>query len=106
MTYTLDICGERRLKDPTEATVEAAVGGLDAKKGDAFLVLSTTDMDYIQTSGDARVGFDLEYQERDTDHHYRAKGTLTAAEVVRALVSYRRGDAQWKEMAEWEHVSL
>src|SRR5437773_9190200 len=62
MNCTLDICGGDKIKNPTEADIREAVFALDTNKGEAFLVLGATDTTYIQTSGDQRVGFDLEYQ--------------------------------------------
>lgn len=104
MSYILDICGDKKIQNPTEADIRQAVFALDTKQGDAFLVLGPTDMTYIQTSGDKEVGFDLEYQETDVEHHYRAKRDLTADEVVKALVLYSTGSDEWKRIAEWELI--
>lgn len=104
MNCTLDICGDRKIQSPTESDIRQAVFALDTKKDDAFLVLGLTDMTYIQTSGDQKVGFDLEYQETDAKHHYRAKRDLTADEIVKALVSYSAGSEEWKRTAEWELI--
>src|SRR5512134_3313570 len=104
MNYTLDICGARKIQNPTEADIRQAVFALDTKQEDAFLILGPTDMTYIQTSGDPRVGFVLEYQEADAKHHYRAKRELTADEIVKALVSYAASTDDWKTAAEWEPI--
>jgi hypothetical protein len=100
----LDVCGDKKIQNPTEADIRQAVFGLDTKKGEAFLVLGPTDMTYIQTSGDQKVGFDLEYQQTDANHHYRAKRDLTADEVIKALTSYCIGSDDWKKATEWEHI--
>ena len=104
MNCTLDICGHKKIQNPTESDIRQAVFALDTKKGDAFLILGLTDMTYIQTGGDQRVGFALEYQETDAKHHYRAKRALTADEIVKALVAYSTGADDWKTMAEWEVI--
>jgi hypothetical protein len=104
MNCTLDICGDKKIQSPTEADIRQAVFALDTKKGEAFLVLGPTDMTYIQTSGDQKVGFDLEYQETDAKHHYRAKRDLTADEIVKVLSLYSTGSDEWKRMAEWELI--
>jgi hypothetical protein len=102
MSYTLDVCGARKIQNPTEADIRQAVFALDTTKGDAFLVLGPTDMTYIQTRGDQKVGFALEYQETDTEHHYRAQRDLAADEIVKVLVSYSIGSDDWKSMVKWE----
>jgi hypothetical protein len=102
MNYTLDICGGNRIPNPSEADIRQAVFALDARKGDAFLVLGPTETTYIQTSGDQKVGFDLEYQESDMKHHYLATRDFTAEEIAKALVSYSAGSEDWKRMTEWE----
>jgi len=104
-TMTLDICGDKKIKNPTESDVRQAVFALDTKKSDAFLILGPTEMTYIQATGDQNVGFKLEYQETDTKHHYRAKRDLAADEIVKALVAYSTGADGWKTMAEWEPVT-
>jgi hypothetical protein len=102
MHCTLDICGNKNVQNPNEADLRQAVFALDTKKGDAFLILGLTDATYIQCSGDQKIGFDLEYQETDANHHYRAKRDFTADEIVKALVSYSTGSDDWKRAAEWE----
>jgi len=114
---TLDICGARKIQNPTESDLRQAVFALDTKKDEAFLILGSTEMTYIQTTGDQKVGFVVEYQAGDAKHHYRAKPRdlsrinprwprcdLTADEVVKALVSYSAGADDWKTMAEWERI--
>ena len=105
MNCTLDICGDKKIPNPSEADIRQAVFGLDTNKGEAFLILGPTDMTYIQTSGDKKVGFDLEYQEADANHHYRAKRDFTAEEVVKALVSYSTGSDDWKKTTKWEPIT-
>ena len=104
MSYTLDVSGERTVPNPTEADIRTAVFALDTTKNAAFLILGQTKMTYIQTSGDTKAGFELEYQESDVKHHYRAKRRFTADEIVKALVSYMSGTAEWKQMTEWEPI--
>jgi hypothetical protein len=104
MKYTLDICGDKKIENPTGEEIRQAVLGLDTKKGEAFLILGSTDMTYIQTSADPEAVFDLEYQEVDSKHHYRAKRDFSAEEVVKALVSYSSGADDWKKVSEWELI--
>ena len=106
MNCTLEICGHKKILNPTEADIRQAVFALDTKSDDAFLVLAPTDMTYIQASGDQKVGFDLEYQETDIQHHYRATRDLTADEIVKVLVSYSIASDDWRRMVEWELLEL
>ena len=104
MNCTLDICGHKKIQNPTESDIRQAVFELDTKKSDAFLILGPTHMTYIQIGGDQNVGFEVEYQDTDAKHHYRAKRSLTADEILRALVSYATGADEWKTMTEWEPI--
>jgi hypothetical protein len=106
MNCTLDICGGKKIQNPTEADIRQEVFALDTETNDAFIILGPTDMTYIQTSGDQKIGFDLEYQETDIKHHYRAKRSIAAEEVVKALVSYSIASDDWKHMVEWELLEL
>jgi hypothetical protein len=106
MNCTLDICGDKKIQNPTEADIRRAVFALDTEMNDAFLILGRTDVAYIQTSGDQKAGFELEYQEDDIKHHYRATRDLTADEIVKALVSYSIGSDDWKRLVEWELLEL
>ena len=106
MKTDLDICGSSNIRNPTETDIRQAVFALDTKINDAFLILSRTEMTYIQTTGDQNVGFTLEYQEDDLQHHYRAKRSLTADEIVKAFALYSTGSDEWKNMAEWEQMQL
>lgn len=107
MNCTLDICGDREIQNPTEADIRQALSSLDTGKNDAFLILATSDLTYIQTSGDRNVGFDLEYQEGDTGHHYRAqRDDFTAEEIIKAMASYCAGADNWKNIAEWMRIDV
>ena len=63
----LEICGDRRIENPTDEEVRWAVLELDTGNDDAFLILSGGEMSYVQCAGDRNVGFDLEYQEGGID---------------------------------------
>ena len=103
MSYTLDICGEKKIQNPTEADIRQAISILDADKNSAFLILGTWDMTYIQSSGDTKDGFDLEYQDGDLKHHYRAN-KFKAEEIIKAMTSYSTGTDNWKKTAEWKQI--
>jgi hypothetical protein len=104
LNCTLEIAGENRIQNPTEADIREAVLAMDTKRGGAFLVIVVSKMTYLQASGDQRMGFEMEYQEADIQHHYRAKRRFTSDEAVKALTSYTTGADKWKTTAKWEHI--
>jgi hypothetical protein len=107
MEYTLDICGEKQIQNPTEADIRQAVLSLDTDKNSAFVILATSDMTYLQAIGDNNVGFDLEYQDGDTEHHYQAKrNNITGEEIIRKLVLYCAGTDDWKKAEEWGAIKV
>jgi len=105
MNYTLDVCGNKKIQNPTPSDIQQAVLGLNTKKGDAFLILGPTDTTYIQAGGDQKVGFDVEYQQDDTQHHYRATSAFTSDDVVNIFVSYLNHTEDWKQMTGWEKIT-
>jgi hypothetical protein len=107
MNWILDICGDKKINHPTEADIREAVIALTiTTKNDAFLVLGPADWTYIQTMKRQTDAFDLEYQENDLKHHYRATRNFTADQIIKAFTSYLTGSDDWKRMAEWEHMNL
>ena len=105
VNLTLDVCGRRKIQNPTESDIRREVYALDTNKDEAFLILGPTDMTYIQATGDRKHDFIVEYQDSDVGHHYRAKRKLTTDQIVTALVSYSIGSEAWKRAAEWEHIT-
>jgi len=104
MSYSLNISGKKILQRPSEADIRAIVSALDARDCAAFLVLGLTETFYIQAAAEGNGGFDVEYQENEVDHRYRAKRHFTADETVKVLVSFKSGGTDWKQMADWERV--
>lgn len=103
--YELNINDSRRIPGPSDREVTDAINTLSAKKIFYFVILSRSEMDYIQVCTNANGGYDLEYQESDTDHHYRAvKKDLKPGEMVKAFIRYRKGDPGFKKITEWERI--
>ena len=105
-SMVMEVSGKKRIVDPTDQDIRDCLAAFDdytVDRGEAFLVLGPTDMTYIQTSGDKENGFDVEYQEGDTEHHYRAaRADFGLDEVARMLLAFRDGNPDWKNMAQWE----
>ena len=104
-SLALDVCGTRKVRNPTQNDIRREVYALDTSRDEAFLILGTTDMTYIQTTGDRAHDFIVEYQESDAKHHYRAKRKLTADEIANVLIAYSSGSDFWKHTAEWERIT-
>lgn len=61
----------------------------------------------MQAAGDREAGFILEYQEGDTDWHFKAtREKIPLAEVVKAFQLYASGDGGWKAILDWERIEL
>lgn len=104
LSCTLTIAGEKKIPNPSATDIRGAIMAMDTQRGGAFLVIAVSEMTYIQTSGDQRLGFELEYQEADVQHHYRAKRRLDSEEIVNVLSSYAAGDADWKTATDWTPI--
>lgn len=86
----------------TEDLLEEKLRSLPGK-GDSFLILSKTEMDYMQTAGSFQEGFILEYQGGSTDEHYTcANDPLTNDQVVQAFKDYLNENANWKSDLIWQ----
>ena len=106
MNCTLKIGGNKTIQNPSEPDIRQAVFALDNTKGDAFLILFRTELTYILAVGDQNVGFLMEYQKSDVNHHYRATRKFTADELAKAMVSYATSSDDWQKTAEWELIKV
>ena len=83
---------------------DAIASSLAAVRG--FAILSRDEMTYIQTSGSAREGFVLEYQDGDNDRHYRCPAELSLERVTLAFLSYAQGTDSWKTSLRWNKEDI
>lgn len=94
----LDICGARKIKNPTDEQIRIELGNLSTKNEDSFAILGPSEMTYIQAGGDKSVGFHLEYQDGSVDAHFQATNEkITLDEVVSAFIAFRDGHADWQK---------
>lgn len=104
-TYELNINDSRMVQDPSDKDITDAIKALAAKKVFYFVILSKSEMDYMQVCTNANGGYDLEYQEADTEHHYRAvKKDVKPNEITKAFIRYRKGDPGFKKITKWEQI--
>ena len=102
----LDVCGARKIKNPTDEQIRIALGSLSTKNEDSFAILGPSDMTYIQASGDKSVGFHLEYQEGSVDAHFQTTDEkITLGQVVSAFIAYRDASAGWQKAFTFEKIT-
>ncbi len=90
----------------TEDLIEEKLRSLPGEN-DSFLILSKSDMVYMQTAGNFNEGFILEYQEGSVDEHYSCiNDPLTNDQVVKAFKDYLNGNLNWKKDLIWEKEDL
>ncbi|NLE57132.1 MAG: hypothetical protein GX616_02140 [Planctomycetes bacterium] len=106
-SVTLTLSSGTEIKDPSDEQIRAALKSLDVKRdGEGFAILARSDMTYVQVSGDAKTGFDLEYQEETVDQHYRAeREDYPLDEVVRVLIAYRDGTVRWAGIGHFAKIT-
>ena len=103
----IEVTGEEHSGSATEEQIVEALALLTGESGEAFAILSASEMTYIQTSGWPEVGFDLEYQEGSLEQHYRCtKESLNLAEITRAFKQYLRNDPSYKSELPWERDEM
>jgi hypothetical protein len=104
----LTVSGDVTIEDPTDHDIRAALESFEARNvedSNAFVILSQDDWTYIQSGGYKGIGFDLEFQEGDLDHHYRAtREDFTLDDIASILSAYRAGNPEWKDMAQWKRL--
>jgi hypothetical protein len=104
---TLEINGARWIQNPSDDQILNELANLRREDGDSFAILSATDDTYIQIVGDARAGFELEYQEGNIDTHFRATDQdITLAQVVKAFIGFRDGNTIWRNGFTFVKLSL
>jgi hypothetical protein len=104
---TLEINDAKWIPNPSDGQILNELANLREADGDSFAILSATDETYIQTAGDARVGFELEYQEGSIDAHFRATDkNITLAQVVKAFIGFRDGNTAWRSGFTFVKLSL
>jgi hypothetical protein len=102
----LDICGARKIKNPTDEQIRIELGNLSTKNEDSFAILGPSEMTYVQVSGDKSVGFRLEYQEGSVHAHFRATDErIILDRVVSALIAYRNSNPGWRKSFTFEKIT-
>ena len=86
----------------TESTIADAIRSLDGND-DSFVILAAANQVYIQTAGDPKSGFVLEYRDGSEDQHFTcAEADLTVDLVVQAFQRYLSNDSRWRTDMAWQ----
>ena len=102
LAMELIVNGDKQAGLVSDRQIERSIRSLTGK-GDSFAILARADQDYIQTSGDSRNGFVLEYREGSEEKHFSCSSTeLSVEQVISAFQSYLAADDKWKSELEWQ----
>ena len=61
---------------------------------------------YIQAGGEFDDPYCLEYRDGDNEHHFRAAGEYTKAQVEQAFAWYLNNDSRWRTEYPWEKQEI
>lgn len=81
--------------DASIETITKALIKIRDKKQDAFLILSVSDLTYIQVEW-TNEGYIVEYQEESTASHFVATELMSIDDVKSVLIEYLQGGNSWK----------
>ncbi len=91
----------KAIREPNSSQIAEELRG-HAQSGGGFAILERDKQTYIQAAGDEATGFVVEYQDGDTDQHFKAtREKISLSDVVKAFSSYAAGDGAWKGMFQW-----
>ncbi len=88
----------RSLENPDETTIQLALS-----KMRLGAVLRRDEVSYVETCAEQE-GFSIEYQEDNTENHFKAAGNFSLARVTGVFIAFAKGDSSWKESFEWRKV--
>ena len=106
-TMKLSLSNGTELLSPSDDQIRKALNSLNVERdGEGFAVLGPSDMTYVQVSGDASIGFDIEYQEESASEHYRAaREDYSLDEIVTVLIAYRDGQIGWSGIGDFRKIT-
>ena len=106
MTVEFVVNGETVEEPITAELIARSIRSLTGD-GDSFAILAKDAQVYIQTSGDPKSGFVLEYRDGSEAEHYTCVNSeLSADEVINAMQRYLADDSRWKTDIEWQSLSF
>lgn len=91
--------------EATPEVIESSIPKLLAHR-DPYAILDLGAGTYMQALQKEEDAYELEHQLVTTACHYRAAGTLTAAQVISVFKSYAFGKKEWAREIIWEKMDL
>lgn len=87
--------------------VARAVRSLTAV-GEAFIIMSPSPESetYVQAAGTPDEAFIIERRDGCAGEHYRGDRRVTADELIRLLIGYLAGTADWSRLLSWHRVRV
>ena len=77
------------------------------EQGDCEYVILQDDNKFLQTAGDARSGYTLEYNDGSDRMQFRATDKkISGTAITDAFVAYLNHDASWRTQFTWEQFKL
>jgi hypothetical protein len=102
----LIVNGDVQENPASNAAISEAIGSL-AGNEDGFVILASSQMSYLQTTGGPRAGRVLEYQQGSPDEHYACTTPgLGTEDVIRTFQRYLAGDDRWRTDLTWVRENL
>ena len=98
----LELESGNTIKDPKYEDFPSALRELESEKS-LYAILESNSGEFIQTAGNKKDGYKIEYQEESIEKHYQLEGRFTLEQVIRIFQQYAKGDNSWKE--DFEMVS-
>jgi len=78
----------------TDSDIQAAFDD-DPGRGE-FIILSQSEMVYMQAGGEYEGPYTLEYQQGNLDEHYQCTEDLNKTQVQTAFIKYLNNDTTWQ----------
>jgi hypothetical protein len=96
----LTSAGSVNFTNATEIDIRTAFA--DDAGRDEFIILSQSELTYMQASGECEGPYTLEYQDASTDKHYQCPDDLNKDQVQAAFLKYLNNDTSWRTGIQWQ----
>jgi hypothetical protein len=103
-TMKLSIDGRDEGTNPSPEQIASAVAAMAAGEAE-FVVLEKESQSYMQTSGTAKDGFDLEFRNGSASEHFFCADVLGEVDITSILQDYMRGGRHWRTGHDWKKLS-
>jgi len=90
----LELESGKTIEDPKYEDFPKALMELETGKS-LFAVLELDDGRFIQTTGNKKDGYTIEYQEGCIENHHQLKGRFSIGQVIDTLQRYSKGDSSF-----------